>query len=241
MVAAAVATALLASAAPAAAAPSFNCATAKTYREKAVCRDDRLARLDDEMSRAFAAALARLDPGGAEALRKDQRDFLEGIDVGFDHLLASGHGAEATERDLARALGNRGGSIAGLADELGQRSRFLKSIEPGRKTPIGTWQNATSRLSVRQRDGRLVVGFEANTFGWARYHCEFEAEVVRRDDALEADAARNLDVDTEYANRLTLRQHGARLELRETVAEDKFNGWTCPHRSELNEVLFSVR
>src|SRR5215471_13054752 len=109
LVATAAATALLASAAAAASEPSFNCATAKSFREKAMCRDQRLARLDGEMSKAYAATLARIDPSDAAALRKDQRDFLEGIDVGFDYLLAFGHGTEATERDLARALKNRGG------------------------------------------------------------------------------------------------------------------------------------
>jgi uncharacterized protein YecT (DUF1311 family) len=221
--------------------PSFDCTTAKTFREKVVCRDQRLTRLDVDMAKAFAGALARLDPSDAAALRKDQRDFLEGIDAGFEHQLAFGHGAEASESDLKGALKERDGLIAGLADELKQRSAFLKSLEPTRKAPIGSWQNATTRVSVSRGQGGLVVGFEAGNYGWTRYNCEFEAQVAMHGGELVADSAKNLDVDVDYANRLTLRQLGARLELRETADQQAFNGWTCPHRPELHEVLFPVR
>jgi hypothetical protein len=71
-----------------------------------------------------------------------------------------------------------------------------RSIEPARKTPLGNWRNATTRVSVTERQGALIVSFEAETFGWTRYHCEFEAKVVPREGELVAETARNLDVDT---------------------------------------------
>jgi uncharacterized protein YecT (DUF1311 family) len=233
---------LASSAVSASAEPSFDCATAKTFREKAVCRDQRLARFDVDMAKAYAGAVARLDPAAAAALRKDQHDFLEGIDAGFEYQLGFGRGAEATESDLKGALKAHGGPIAGLEDEMKQRSEFLRSLDPGRKVPVGHWQNATTRVSVTTRQGALIVGFEAGTFGWTRYNCEFEAQIAPHGRELVADTARNLDIDTDYHNRLTFRQHGAVFELHETAAsEQEFNGWTCPHRPELNEVLLPVR
>ena len=59
---------------PASAEPSFDCATAKTIREKAVCRDPRLARLDTEIAKAYATALARLD--GLEVNEKSLADYF---------------------------------------------------------------------------------------------------------------------------------------------------------------------
>src|SRR5262249_25285368 len=155
--------------------PSFDCTTAKTFREKAVCRARRLAGLDRDIARAFASALARLDLAGAAALRKDQQTFLIGIDEGFDRLLYWGHGTEATEDELNEALRNREGAVADLADELKRRLDFLKSLEPGRQTPTGTWQNASTRISVTPKKDRFIVGFDAGTFGWTRYNCQFEA------------------------------------------------------------------
>ena len=233
---------------PASAEPSFGCATAKTIREKAVCRDPRLARLDTEIAKAYAAALAHLDPATAVALRKDQRAFLDAIDTGFDYDLSFGHGDEATERDLKEALRYRNrdrsnnGKIAGLEGEMKRRLELLGAIEPGRKTPVGLWQNTTTRVSVTEQQDKLVFGFQAGNYGWSRYNCELSADLAQRGGVLEADTVSNLDISANYHNRLTLAQLGARMDLKEAGAGDKnFNGWTCPHRPELNETLFAVR
>ncbi len=224
--------------------PSFDCATAKTVREKAVCRDQKLARLDSEIAKAYAAALARLEPATATALRKDQRAFLDAIDTGFDYDLSFGHGDQATERDLKEALRNRSGNgkIAGLAYEMQRRLGILQAIEPGRRGPVGIWQNTTTRVAVTQQQDKLVMMFQAGNYGWTRYNCELKADLMQHGDTLEAGTVSNLDISTDYHNPLTLVQHGARMELTEGGADDKnFNGWSCPRRPELDEVLFAVR
>lgn len=222
--------------------PSFNCATTRTFRETAVCRDKQLAGLDRDIAGAYSRALARFDKADASALRKDQQDFLTSIDWGFEHLLAFSQGGEATEDELNAALKERDGPVAELKEELKRRLYFLKSLEPDRKTPIGEWANASStQISVTQQDHTFIVGFDASSFGWTRYNCQFQARFTMSDGELKADAAKNLDIDRDYHNRLTLRQLGARLELRETEDENTFDGWTCPHRPQLQEVLFPVR
>ena len=56
--------------------PSFDCAAASEAVEKAICSDEELARFDREIDAAYQAALGRIDPKKADALRREQRAFL---------------------------------------------------------------------------------------------------------------------------------------------------------------------
>ena len=89
-------------AAPAAAAePSFDCRTAKTARELAICNDAKLAAADRELAAAWREAIARFDSVTAKALREDQQKFLSDIDDGFDaDRAARADGAAAPRRRL---------------------------------------------------------------------------------------------------------------------------------------------
>jgi len=89
--------------------PSFNCATAKSAIEKAICANPELANLDRQInavnSRAVSDA-ARADPRAGRALQHEQDDFIARRNAAFgkpdydlqkamrerlDHLLAIGH------------------------------------------------------------------------------------------------------------------------------------------------------
>ncbi len=60
-------------------AASFNCAKAASEREKLICTDAALSRLDDDLGAAFASATARL--GDMSFVRTWQREWLRSYDV----------------------------------------------------------------------------------------------------------------------------------------------------------------
>jgi uncharacterized protein YecT (DUF1311 family) len=60
----------------ASASPSFNCATARTRGEIAVCNDERLAALDRQMAAQFASAMAEADPEQRALLARTRSAFL---------------------------------------------------------------------------------------------------------------------------------------------------------------------
>jgi uncharacterized protein YecT (DUF1311 family) len=57
--------------------PSFDCQTARSEAEKAICRDARLAQLDLELAAANGAALARLSGTTRRELVAEQRRWIE--------------------------------------------------------------------------------------------------------------------------------------------------------------------
>jgi tetratricopeptide (TPR) repeat protein len=89
--------------------PSFNCATAKSAVEKAICANPELANLDRQINAVNSRVVSdatRADPRSGRALQKEQDDFLTRRNAGFgkpdydlqktmrerlDHLLAIGH------------------------------------------------------------------------------------------------------------------------------------------------------
>ncbi len=233
---------------PAGAAPSFDCMADLNFREKAVCRDQRLASLDQDMAAAYARATARLDSADAAKLRQDQRDFLSAIDSGFEHLLL-GHAGNTSEDALNDALDKALSDVAErhrnligeIEDEMGRRVRFLRSLDPGRRTLTGKWQNASTTLSVTRDGAEYAVAFKTFLPGFSRYNCEFVARFATDRGGLRADAARS-PPDEEVPNRYTLQRRGATLELRETAMQpsDRWNQWICRHDSELHRVLFPV-
>jgi uncharacterized protein len=58
-------------------AASFNCDKAASATEKAVCADPALDRLDETMASRYQALLTRLPPVQADALRQEQRKWLQ--------------------------------------------------------------------------------------------------------------------------------------------------------------------
>ncbi|MBK9340861.1 MAG: DUF1311 domain-containing protein [Rhodoferax sp.] len=63
---------------PALAAPSFDCAKARTTAERAICASADVSQLDSEIADAYKTALTRLraDANAVEALKADQRIFM---------------------------------------------------------------------------------------------------------------------------------------------------------------------
>ena len=60
-----------------AAAASFNCRTADTASERAICRHHKLSELDVSMSRLYFAVHDRIDAGAQAQLLDTQRRFLD--------------------------------------------------------------------------------------------------------------------------------------------------------------------
>ncbi|HEU5285557.1 MAG TPA: hypothetical protein VFU20_03470, partial [Sphingomicrobium sp.] len=58
------------------ASPSFNCRTARSRGEIAVCNDPGLAALDRQMAAQFSTALAQADSGQRALLQRTRSDFL---------------------------------------------------------------------------------------------------------------------------------------------------------------------
>ena len=71
-----VTTALLALAAVCAHAASFDCKSAKTPTEKAICGSPKLSALDERLAADYERALHVLSPAGANRLRESQRSWL---------------------------------------------------------------------------------------------------------------------------------------------------------------------
>ena len=61
---------------PATASPSFNCRSARTRGEIAVCSDPGLAALDRQMAAQFSTAMAQGDSRQRSLLQRTRNDFL---------------------------------------------------------------------------------------------------------------------------------------------------------------------
>jgi uncharacterized protein len=66
--------------AAAAQTPSFDCDNAVTLRERTVCGDPKLADLDTRMATAYRALQASLSQTAADAVKTDQREWLQWLD-----------------------------------------------------------------------------------------------------------------------------------------------------------------
>jgi uncharacterized protein YecT (DUF1311 family) len=228
-----------------AAAPSFDCKTANTSREEALCKDGRLAKADKALNGAYRKALTTLDSASAAALRKDQGQFIVQLDDGFDNMLA-GKGAPpgtTTQSALKAAVAHRKGSaLEELESEIIARTAFLRALEPQRAGYSGTWRATGATLIIHAEPGDTPdAALTLETFGWARYHCEATLELAKTGDTFSVPSVHNSDIDETYHNPISLARAGATLTLKESDGGDAFHGWSCPHIPELNLTLFAVR
>jgi len=116
---------------PAAAAaerPSFDCTKAASATEKAICGNDRLARLDRAIAQAFRAL--RSDPNLAERLAEEQAAFLKKRDA-----------CNSDTGCLAREMESRRAALAlePLKDSKDARERF-----------VGRYRGALGEMIVRR-------------------------------------------------------------------------------------------
>ncbi|WP_341988214.1 lysozyme inhibitor LprI family protein [Azorhizobium sp. AG788] len=121
---------------PAAAAgegPSFDCKAARSKPEKAICADPALAALDRKMAAAYRKAMAGLDASGKNALRADQRLFLEARDIQMTQ-------AKPQDYDLKA--------------DMQSRVTLLEGIETApRPGWAGTWSNASGEIRIKPSPG----------------------------------------------------------------------------------------
>jgi uncharacterized protein YecT (DUF1311 family) len=108
--------------APASAAerPSFDCSKASSPSEKAICGNDRLARLDRAIAKAFGEL--RKDADLAETLPKEQAEFLTKRDACASDINC-----------LAREMESRRDALAlePLRDSKDERERFVGRYRSG--------------------------------------------------------------------------------------------------------------
>lgn len=122
--------------------PSFDCSKATSDVEKTICADGKLAALDRRVAQAYAAALKRLDPKGAAALKSDQRSFQAVLSYGL-------------EWDEGKSKDKRSFD---LAENLETRAEFLSGLDAapaGRWT--GTWSNHFGGIDIEQKGGGFSV------------------------------------------------------------------------------------
>lgn len=164
--------------------PSFDCATARSAAERAICAAEDLAGLDREIAAAYAAA-RRLHPSSRtrEALRDQQREFL------------------AYRDSIAES------DPAALAETLATRRDALARIAAPRTGFAGTWESASGTITVERRgNGRFAVT-ASNADLDARWTCDLEDEAKP-----DRTGALRLDMDEGWTLRLTLTEGVLRAE-----------------------------
>ena len=232
-----------------AAQPSFDCRTAKTLREQAMCRDERLATLDRALSQAYLIALRRVGPAAAAALRRDQEKFVEVMDAGFEVRLvgrnapARDNNAEAALRAAIASRKDKNTLIPSLEGHLRVRIAMLRGIENGRADVAGTWRNHQATLIVKSAvNGVYEATFQYELWGWFKDHCRLEMSLVANGSGLSATRVRNLDVDEGSMDRpLILTMGTAVLQLEETwPKESNPLPWVCPRLPGIKESLWPI-
>ena len=242
---------------PAAAAePSFDCRTARTAREVATCHDAKLAAADRDMAAAWQDALAHLDSATAKALREDQRQFLSGLDAGFDNEVWGKSGPPDDGAEMRKEIGElrRGPddqtpgnySLRVLDGEFADRIAFLRNLTPAdRAAPFaGLWKNENAELLIEPADaGFYRVSFGTKAFGYTKYQCHFIGAFTASPDGLVAPVAHNIDseINQDIRDNLHIARVGGTLTIDDDVPHQG-NGvdpyYICPRVPSLTGPLF---
>ncbi len=210
---------LLLAAAPATAAPSFDCAKARRTDEKAICADPALAALDLAVDQSYRRARERLrDAGAQKALRDAQRDMITGRAFAADHP-----------------------NGAGLKDYLAGWRDALDRIAAPRPGHTGGWANMTVIVDVRPRpDGRFAVKVDGSDPIIGAWRCEYNGIGETRGGRLVV--AWNREEDGEDGADgwlLHLARQGALLTIEEVKGPDAVEHRPyCGHRGFLSGTYF---
>lgn len=113
-----------------AAAPSFDCARARTWAETTICGDEGLAMLDREMAAAFDTRAGSVGDIGREQLLADQRAWLK-------------------SRETCRTEGD---PVGCLTNSYRSRIRRLLGQPPPREDGAGTGHGALAECQRETRD-----------------------------------------------------------------------------------------
>ena len=229
--------------------PSFDCATAKTAREKIVCRDPRLAASDRAMAAAYGDARRFLPRDAADVLRKDQADYLVMLDGGFDaQIWFKGNVPESrakVEADLRRVLAEDRETIDGLRTVIDDRTAMLRALRADVQGFAGRWKNARATLTVEpRRNGSHVVHYAEPSYGWPKYECYFDGTGRVDGDRLIVEFDPETGPDALLRGRLVVTRSGAFLDALETTDESKTGDdreyWICSHSPEVKGRFFAV-
>ncbi|MGO1073515.1 lysozyme inhibitor LprI family protein [Lysobacter sp. CA199] len=176
--------------------PSFDCAKAGSDAEHAICAQPALARADRAIASRYRRVRAALDPGAAQALQSDQRDFLSRRDAWFDRDGKDGRG---------------GGD--GLKDYLNARLVFLDRIDTRpREGLTGLWGDAANQASFKAvGEGRIEVDADGAEPVLGRWICEF--------DGSGKPVGAVLTIDGDDGSQLRFARDGGALEVQERFPE----------------------
>lgn len=204
---------------PASAKPSFDCAKAASAVEKAICRNDGLARADAAVGRAYERLRKSLDAQAASGLREDQRWFIGIRDAAYDNASAA----------------NRAQSLQALLDD---RARTLSQI---RVQPpvglVGSWRNLAGGIDVVDDGaGRLKVEANAAHPLDGRWLCDASGS------GRSVGAALTVQVEGGERSSLKLTREGAALRVQALDAGGKalLGPDYCGHNGSLEGVYFAV-
>lgn len=204
---------------PTSAKPSFDCAKAASAVEKAICRNDGLARADAAVGRAYERLRKSLDAQAASGLREDQRWFIGIRDAAYDNASAA----------------NRTQSLKALLDD---RARTLSQI---RAQPpvglVGSWRNLAGGIDVVD-DGAGGLKVEANAAHPldGRWLCDASGS------GRSVGAALTVQVEGGERSSLKLTREGAALRVQALDAGGKalLGPDYCGHNGSLEGVYFAV-
>lgn len=229
--------------------PSFDCSTAKTAREKVVCRDPRLAASDRALAAAYGDARRFLPPDAVEVLRKDQADYLVMLEGGFDaQIWFKGNipdDRRKVEADLRRVLAEDRETIDGLRAQIDDRTAMLRGLRTDVAGFVGRWKNARATLVVEpRRNGTHAVRFAEPSYGWPKYECYFDGNGRVDGDRLIVDFVEEPGPDALPRGRLIVTRAGSFLDALETTDETKTGDdreyWICAHSPEVKGRFFAV-
>lgn len=171
-------------------AASFDCAKAATAVEKTICADAELSRLDEELARAYAQALA--EAADRQAVKSGQRTWLRNTrDVCADAMCLKA-GYEARIVVLAQGSGTPAGAAGSAGENRTQGAppayRITENYDAGICEPL---------LDSLNSDGlyRRPIGNKFITQPWERR----EYQIRNRSGALEVSSwqAAFLDINTD--------------------------------------------
>jgi uncharacterized protein YecT (DUF1311 family) len=152
------------SASPGSSAASFDCASAKSRVERAICGSPSLSEADARMAVAYARAEKALAPASADALKLAQRRWLQfrnqvcGVDTADDdaHLRDAQACLEHETKDRTSALGSVGLKVGPyVLDRVD-----LYDVKPAAPGDTSGWftGHVVHRVSYPRLEGRLSPG-----------------------------------------------------------------------------------
>lgn len=176
-------------------AQNADCRRASTPVERAICATPSLTALDRQIAQKYAAQTRDMSAENAQALRRDQRAFLDAR----DGAVANMTGAELTDE---------------LTRQLSGRLEWLTSLRNDPLSDVtGRWRSLNGEMSIIQWSTGVVT-FAAQTVDTPRnrWVCDAQGDGERT-----ADGAAQFRITSSDSSAwsLTVQRKGATLEVQE--------------------------